>query len=52
MSYFYPDCKINMPVSNMENNNSREQLEKMTKRILDNLKNVQATTVDHSSKMK
>ena len=33
----------------MENSNSREELEKRTKIILDNLKNVQAITVDQSS---
>ena len=32
----------------MENNNTREELEKVTKQILDNLKNVQAINVDHS----
>lgn len=29
-SYFGPDYKIHLPVSNMENNNSREQVEKTT----------------------
>jgi len=30
-SYFAPDYKIHLPVSNMENNNSREYVEKVTK---------------------
>ena len=38
-----------MPVSNMENNNSKEHIEKVTKQIFDNLKHVQATNVDHSN---
>eukprot|EP00347_Sterkiella_histriomuscorum_P011199 403373368 len=47
-SYFQPDSKIVVPVSNMENNNSRESIEKSTQEILQNLKNVQAVNVDHS----
>lgn len=46
--YFAPDYKIHLPVSNMENNNSREYIEKITKKILENLKNVTAVCVDHS----
>ncbi len=30
-TYFGPECKIHMPVSNMENNNSRDHIEKVTK---------------------
>jgi histone deacetylase 1/2 len=48
-SYFSPDYKIHMPVSNMENNNSKERVEQITKQILDNLKHVSAVNVDHSS---
>lgn len=28
--YFGPDCKIHLPVSNMENNNPRDVLERIT----------------------
>lgn len=38
-----------MPVSNMENNNSREDLERLKTKILDNLKHVEAINVDHSN---
>jgi len=38
-----------MPVSNMENNNHRDDIEKTTKQILENLKQVEAVTVDHSN---
>ena len=48
-TYFGPDCKIHMPVSNMENANSREHVEQVTKQIIENLKNVTPTNVDHSS---
>lgn len=48
-SYFGPDYRIHMPVSNMENNNSRENVERTTKKILENLKNVNAVNVDHSN---
>jgi hypothetical protein len=33
----------------MENNNAREDIEKITMKILDNLKNVEVVNVDHSS---
>jgi hypothetical protein len=33
----------------MENNNSREVMEKLTKQVIENLKNVDAVNVDHSS---
>lgn len=29
--YFGPDCKIHMPVSNMENGNTRDHIERVTK---------------------
>lgn len=48
-SYFAPDYKIHMPVSNMENNNNKEEIERITKQIIENLKNVTATNVDHSN---
>ena len=47
--YFGPDYKLHLPVSNMENNNPREEIEKLTKKIIDNLKNVDAVNVDHSN---
>ena len=47
--YFGPDYKIHLPVSNMENNNPKQELERITKKIIENLKNVEAVNVDHSS---
>ena len=38
-----------MPASNMENNNKREDLEKIFKKIQDHLKHVSPVNVDHSS---
>lgn len=48
-SYFGPDFKIHMPVSNMENHNPKEELERITKKIMENLKHIDAVNVDHSS---
>ena len=48
-SYFFPDNKIHLPVSNMENLNQRSELELITKQIIENLKGVTPTNVDHSS---
>lgn len=48
-SYFMPEGKLHVAVSNMENNNSREHLDKCTQQILENLKNVRAVNVDHSN---
>lgn len=48
-TYFFPENKLHVPVSNMENNNTRDHLEKCTKQILENLKNVRAVNVDHSN---
>jgi histone deacetylase 1/2 len=47
-TYYYPANQIHVPVSNQENMNTRSELETTTKKILDNLKNVKATTVDYS----
>jgi hypothetical protein len=33
----------------MENNNPRDEIERITKKIIDNLKNVDAVNVDHSN---
>lgn len=38
-----------MPVSNMENNNTRDHIEKVTKQLFENLKQISAVNVDHSS---
>ena len=48
-SYFKPEDKIHVQVSNMENHNNREYMEKHLKELLDNLKHVSATNVDHSN---
>ena len=48
-SYYSPEYKIHMPASNMENNNSKEEIEKIVKKIQDNLKNVTPANVDHSA---
>ncbi len=48
-SYFAPGCKIHMPVSNMENANTRDHIERTTKQIFEHLKNVRPTNVDHSN---
>lgn len=48
-SYFEPDLKIHMPVSNMENKNTKEKMEKLTKEIIDNLRKTTAVNVDHSN---
>ena len=47
--YFAPYYKIHVPVSNMENMNKREEMERHTKEIIENLKHVSAVNVDHSS---
>jgi len=48
-SYFAPENKLHVPVSNMENNNTREHLDKCIQTIYENLKNVTAVNVDHSN---
>lgn len=35
--YFAPDCKLHLPVSNMENQNSRAYLDKTIEQIFTNL---------------
>ena len=35
--YFAPDCKLHLPVSNMENQNSRAYLDKTIEQIINNL---------------
>jgi len=47
-TYYYPANAIHVPVSNQENMNTRAELEATTKKVLENLKNVKATTVDYS----
>jgi histone deacetylase 1/2 len=47
--YFAPDFKLHLPVSNMENTNHMDEIEKITKKIIDNLKNVDAVNVGHSN---
>lgn len=47
--YFCPEYKIHMPTSNMENLNTREDLDKTIERIFENLKQVNAVTVDMSN---
>ena len=39
-SYYAPDCRIHQPVSNMENKNPREHIERVTQQIMENLKQV------------
>jgi len=39
--YFSPDFRLRFPSSNMENLNSKEYLEKMTIKIIENLRNLQ-----------
>jgi len=39
--YFSPDFRLRFPSSNMENLNSKEYLEKMTMKIIENLRNLQ-----------
>ena len=46
--YYYPANKIHLQVSNQENLNKESEVEINTKKILENLKNVKATTVDYS----
>ena len=46
--YYAPLNLIHTPVSNQENANSLAEIEQNTKRIIENLKNVKATTVDLS----
>jgi len=46
--YYHPANKIHVQVSNQENMNTRGEIEEHTKKILDNLKKVSATTVDYS----
>jgi histone deacetylase 1/2 len=46
--YYHPANKIHVQVSNQENKNSKAEIEDLTTQILDNLKNVTATKVDHS----
>lgn len=48
-SYFQPDGRIHLQVSNMENHNSKEYVEKHLKELVTNLKNVSAVNVDHSN---
>jgi len=48
-TYYKPDGKIHLPCSNMQNFNSREHSEEAIKRIFENLKHVQAVTVDPSN---
>lgn len=38
--YFGPDYRLEVPANNMENMNSKEYLQKMTSKILENLKNI------------
>ena len=38
--YFGPDYKLDVPSNNMENLNSREYLEKMKIKIIENLRNI------------
>ena len=38
IEYFYPEYKLHIPVTNMENSNSSEYLNKMLEQINDNLK--------------
>jgi histone deacetylase 1/2 len=38
--YFGPDYRLEVPANNMENMNSKEYLQKMTSKILENLKNL------------
>lgn len=47
--YFCPEYKLHMPCSNMENLNSREDLDDKIAKIFERLKMVQATTVDYSN---
>ena len=47
--YFWPEYKIHMPCSNMENLNSREDLDKKIGIIFENLRSVSATSVDLSN---
>jgi histone deacetylase 1/2 len=46
--YYYPTNKIHAPVSNAENMNTRSEVELNIKRIIENLKQVKAPTVDVS----
>ncbi len=46
--YYSPLNLLHTPVSNQENANSMGEIEQNTKRIIENLKNVQAVTVDLS----
>lgn len=46
IEYFCPEYKIHMPCSNMENLNTREDLDKKISVIFENMKSVTATSVD------
>jgi hypothetical protein len=49
--YFGPDYKLDVPSNNMENLNSREYLEKMKVKIMENLRNIpHAPSVQMQSK--
>ena len=40
--YYLPDYKLHVPVSNMENDNTREDLERQTQRLLQQLSHLEA----------
>ena len=46
LEYFYPEYKLNMPVSNMENVNTPEYLNSILEQIDDHLKNIHISTPD------
>jgi len=49
LEYFGPEYKLHFPVSNMENQNTKEYLELMVGKILENLKQVSHTGLDLSN---
>jgi histone deacetylase 1/2 len=47
--YFCPEYKIHMPVSNMENMNTKEDLESVLSTVMERLKTVYANSIDLSA---
>ena len=42
VGYYGPDYKLHVPISNMENDNTREDLERQTQRLLQQLSHLEA----------
>eukprot|EP00825_Cyclidium_porcatum_P024013 TRINITY_DN26573_c0_g1_i1.p1 TRINITY_DN26573_c0_g1~~TRINITY_DN26573_c0_g1_i1.p1 ORF type:complete len:444 (+),score=63.19 TRINITY_DN26573_c0_g1_i1:191-1522(+) len=49
LHYFGPEYKLNVPVSNMDNLNSKQYLEQMKVKIMENIKKVNSGTVQISN---